>query len=291
MPSPRPLPPYDSLLRPLPRWHPKAWYYALFRLGLRTVGRLSQGISIGLAYGFDSGVMLEYVYRNHAHGKTPLGKAIDRFYLESAGWRGIRERGQILQSVLLETLQANHAQGQITNLLDVACGGARYDLEALNRCPPESYKAILRDYRHENVEKATQLAQRLGLTVEITQGDAFSDADLISVSPRPNLVVVSGLHEILSDNELIQNHYQQIAQILAPQGTLIYTIQPYHPQLELIARTLNSHTGEPWVMRLRSLELTQTWATAAGFGQFEVWRDSVGIFGVVRAKKEEKRGL
>jgi SAM-dependent methyltransferase len=284
MSSPQPRSSYESLLRPLPAWHPKAWYYSLFRLGLRTVGRLSKGVSIGLAYGFDSGVMLEYVYRNRAQGKTPLGKAIDRFYLDSAGWRGIRERGQILQAVLLETLQSNQAQGQVTHLLDVACGGARYDLEVLNQCPPDSYKAVLRDYRHENVEKATQLAQQLGLTIEITQGDAFSDQDLASVSPRPNVVVVSGLHEILSDNALIQNHYRQIARILEPQGTLIYTIQPNHPQLELIARTLNSHTGEPWVMRLRSLELTQEWASAAGFGNFEVWRDSVGIFGVVRAK-------
>jgi ubiquinone/menaquinone biosynthesis C-methylase UbiE len=70
-----------------------------------------------------------------------------------------------LQAVLLETLQSNQAKGQVTHLLDVACGGARYDLEVLKRCPPESYRAVLRDYRRENVEKATQLAHQFGLTV------------------------------------------------------------------------------------------------------------------------------
>ena len=68
-------------------------------------------------------------------------------------------------------------------------------------------------------------------------------------------------------------------------GTLRYTVQPQHPQLELIARTLNAHTGGPWVMRLRSAELVQSWAEAGGFGDFRVRGDTLGIFGVVRARK------
>jgi hypothetical protein len=56
------------------------------------------------------------------------------------------------------------------------CRRARYDLEVLKRCPPESYRAVLRDYRRENVEKATQLAHQFGLTVEITPG--FGDFEV-----------------------------------------------------------------------------------------------------------------
>jgi hypothetical protein len=68
-------------------------------------------------------------------------------------------------------------------------------------------------------------------------------------------------------------------------GTLIITIQPHHPQLELIARTLPSHTGHPWVMRLRSWELIRQWAEAAGFRNFRIEMEPTGIFGIVTMEK------
>lgn len=72
---------------------------------------------------------------------------------------------------------------------------------------------------------------------------------------------------------------------MATSGTLIFTIQPHHPQLELIARVLPAHTGHPWVMRLRSWELIRQWATAAGFRDFQVQMEPSQIFGVVTAQK------
>jgi hypothetical protein len=38
--------------------------WAAVRGFMRTVGRTSQGVSTGFRYGFDSGTMLDYVYRN-----------------------------------------------------------------------------------------------------------------------------------------------------------------------------------------------------------------------------------
>lgn len=279
------LPSYEKLSLPLPVWHPKAIYYGIMRLLLKTVGQLSQGIQIGLKYGFDSGVMLEYVYQNRPSGITFIGKLIDKFYLNAEGWQGIRQRGEILKNILRQTIQENYSQGITTKLLDVACGGGRYDLEVLLDFPADAFRATLRDYKPENVQKAQELANFLGVSATIEQADAFNDDDLERVSPAPNLIVVSGLHEILPNNELISHHFVQLYRILEPGGVLIFTIQPYHPQLEFIARVLNSHTGQPWIMRLRPLELTQEWATNAGFESFEVHRDSFGIFGVVKTRK------
>jgi 2-polyprenyl-3-methyl-5-hydroxy-6-metoxy-1,4-benzoquinol methylase len=191
-----------------------------------------------------------------------------------------------LKKVLRQTIQDSLDRDISVNLLDVACGGGRYNLEVLLDFSQDAVMATLRDYMPENVAKARELAQHLGVVATIEQADAFSDKDLNSISPRPNLIIVSGLHEILPNNELICRHFQQLSSILASGGTLIYTIQPYHPQLELIARTLNSHTGKPWIMRLRSLELTQKWASAAGFSDFQVQMDSFGIFGVVTTRKD-----
>lgn len=186
------LPSYDSLSRPLPIWHPKAIYYSLVRLLFQTIGQLSDGIRLGLKYGFDSGVMLEYVYRNRPSGITWFGKIIDRVYLDSQGWQGIRQRGEILKSVLRQVIQDNFEQGVTTNLLDVACGGGRYDLEVLLDFSGGAVNALLRDYKAENVQKAQELALHLGVSATIEQADAFNDDDLNRVLPPPNLIVVSG---------------------------------------------------------------------------------------------------
>ena len=44
-----------------------------------------------------------------------------------------------------------------------------------------------------------------------------------------------------------------LAKVMESGSYLIYTGQPWHPQLEMIARTLTSHRGgQAWVMRRRT---------------------------------------
>ena len=267
--------------RPLRPWNPKRWYYGSMRALLGSVGRASDGVSIGERYGYDSGVMLEYVYRNAPSGKGWLGRAIDRNFLNAPGWRGIRERGDIARQTLRREIDALAARDGGVRLLDVACGGGRYVLEALamDGAPVES--ALLRDYRRENIESAEALARELNVVARFGQADAFSDEDLSRVTPEPNLIIVSGLHEIIPDNALVARHFQQLAKIAERPATLVFTIQPRHPQIEFIARVLKSHTGAPWVMRLRPWEKTRAWAEAAGFKVRSVTMDRQNIFGVV----------
>ena len=59
---------------------------------MRSVGRLSDGIELGIRTGFDSGSTLDCVYRNQAGGGALIGPLIDRNYLDAIGWRGIRIR-------------------------------------------------------------------------------------------------------------------------------------------------------------------------------------------------------
>lgn len=269
--------------RPLRPWNPKRWYYDTVRALIRTAGRASNGISIGERYGYDSGVMLEYVYRNPPSGKGALGKAIDRAFLNAPGWRGIRERGDIVRQTLRREIDALAARDGGVRLLDVACGGGRYVLEALAQDGAPVESALLRDYRRENIESAEALARELGVVARFGQADAFSDEDLARVTPEPNLIVVSGLHEIIPDNTLVARHFKQLARIAERPATLVFTIQPNHPQIEFIARVLKSHTGGLWVMRLRPWEKTRAWAEAAGFKIRSVTMDRQGIFGVVVA--------
>ena len=274
---------HAQLARPLPAWNPKRYWYASMRRLLGSVGSWSDGVALGERYGFDSGVMLDYVYRNEASGKNVLGRAMDRAFLNAPGWQGIRDRGALVQEALDKEIAAAHLAGRELHLLDVACGGGRYVVETLARHPGKVASAQLRDYRLENIDSAKALARKLRVNAHFAQADAFDGADLGRVAPKPNLIIVSGLHEIIPDDALIERHFRQIAAVAARPATLIFTIQPWHPQLEFIARVLKSHTGKPWVMKLRPWETTRVWAENAGFMIRCVKMERQRIFGVVRA--------
>ena len=275
---------FETLSRPLPAWNPKAWFYALARFLLGSIGRLSRGIGIGFEHGFDSGVMLDHVYENRPEGVGPLGRAIDRVFLNAPGWRGIRNRGALVEATIADAVREASVSGRPVRLADVACGGGRYVLEALAAFPPGKVEATLRDYRPENVARTRANAARLGVAATVEQADAFADAGMDKLGPL-DIVVVSGLHEIIQDDGLVERHFRQIARVLRPGGRLILTIQPDHPQLEFIARVLTSHTGRKWVMRLRPAALTRQWLEAAGFRVERLDMEAEGIFGVIQARK------
>ncbi|MEW6436202.1 MAG: class I SAM-dependent methyltransferase family protein [Pseudomonadota bacterium] len=280
-----------ELTKPLPPFHFKAVKFGLARILMRTIGRLSKGIEIGCAHGFDSGVMLDHVYDNRAEGRFLIGRLIDRIYLDAPGWAGIRNRGELLRETILAEAKNIAAERpadakELLGLVDLACGGGRYLIAALRTLEDRGthVQATLRDYRAENVEKARTNAKAGGVNATIEVADAFCDADLARLAP-PDIVVVSGLHEIIDDDRRVAQHFVQIARLLRSGGRLIVTVQPDHPQVEFIARVLTTHQGRPWAMRLRSVGLISAWAQAAGFVVESVTMEPLGIFGVLVARK------
>src|SRR5262249_2421839 len=151
---------------------------------LKTIGRLSRGIALGCKSGFDSGVTLDYVYENNPQGITPLGRMIDRAYLNSVGWRGIRVRRNHLERMLGETVEQAHAGGRPVRLLDIASGPGRSLLDTLREMRDIPITALLRDYKEENLAAARRIAADFGLTgVSVVHGDAFDRASLAAVTP------------------------------------------------------------------------------------------------------------
>ncbi len=117
-------------------------------------------------------------------------------------------------------------------------------------------------------------------------GDAFDQQALSKLAPRPTLAVVSGLYELFGDNALIQQSLAGLASAMATDGYLIYTNQPWHPQLEMIARSLTSHReGKAWVMRRRTQAEMDQLVAEAGFEKVDQLSDEWGIFSVSLARR------
>ena len=277
------------LAAPLPLLSPKNVQFALTRLSMRTLGRLSEGIRLGLATGFDSGSTLDYVYRNQARGALGLGRLIDRGYLDAIGWRGIRARKQHLQLAITTAANALTASGQPLRLLDIAAGHGRYVLDAVAALPTRPAAILLRDYSDTNVQAGRALITARGLSdiARFEAGDAFDADALAALTPAPNLALVSGLYELFPDNDAVMRSLSGLARVLASGSYLIYTGQPWHPQLEVIARTLTSHRGhQAWVMRRRTQAEMDALVADAGFEKLEQWVDEWGIFTVTLARRK-----
>jgi SAM-dependent methyltransferase len=255
----------------------------LFRL----VGRLAGGIRVGLTYGFSSGEMLDYVYANQARGSGLLGRLIDRIYLDSAGWRGIRERRANLVRTLTAIVVARRAQGRPTRILDVAAGPGRYLLDLADALGPDGLDIEARDADPDALVLGRALAAQRGLGGQVTYAalDALDATALAAIRPRPDVVVVSGLYEILLDDAAICASLRGIWSLLPAGGLLVLTGQPHHPQLALIGNLLTHRDGSPWRMRLRSTATLNAWCAAAGFTDITTHLDSQGIFSISVMRK------
>jgi alpha-beta hydrolase superfamily lysophospholipase len=277
---------YDRLSRPLPFWSPRRWGYALNRLVLKTIGKWSAGIRIGWSKGFDSGESLDHVYANKARGCTPLGRLIDRLYLNSIGWRGIRQRKANLETLLRATIEKVHGEGRPVRLLDIASGPGRYLLDTLRQLPHIPITALLRDRSQHGLKAGRELARTMSLTnVTYAEGDAFDRQALAAVTPQPTIAVVSGLYELFPDNGPVLASLHGLADAIEEGGYLLYTNQPWHPQVEFIARVLQNRDGNPWVMRRRTQAEMDALVEAAGFEKEAMAIDAYGIFTVSVARK------
>jgi alpha-beta hydrolase superfamily lysophospholipase/SAM-dependent methyltransferase len=277
---------YDRLTEPLPSLSPRRIFYRLQKLGMKTLGRLSRGVRLGLRTGFDSGKTLDYVYQNESQGDLLLGKLIDRSYLNSVGWRGIRRRRENLEKLLREAIGYIQASGRPVRLLDIASGPGRYLLETIRGLDDGTFSALLRDNVDGNLEAGRALAIQLRLkNVEFQLGDAFDDRALATLHPRFNVAIVSGLYELFPDNDPVRRSLHGLAQAVEPGGYLIYTGQPRHPQVELIARTLVNREGKPWIMRRRTQAEMDDLVREAGFTKIEQEIDPWGIFTVSLARR------
>jgi alpha-beta hydrolase superfamily lysophospholipase len=278
----------DRLASPLPALSPRGLYWAGYRANLRLGGLLSDGIAVGHRTGFDSGSTLDYVYRDRAAGRGAIGRQIDRSYLDAVGWRGIRQRKLHVEELIREALQRLANIGRPRHIVDIAAGHGRYVLEALVDGTDRPESILLRDYSPTNVEAGKRLIVDKGLDgiARFENADAFDRDSIGAIAPRPTLGIVSGLYELFPDNAMVRRSLEGLAAAIPPGGFLVYTGQPWHPQLEMIARALTSHRqGQAWVMRRRTQGEMDQLVARAGFRKLAQRIDPWGIFTVSLAER------
>ena len=193
-----------------------------------------------------------------------------------------------MEELLREAMRRVRARGEPAHIVDIAAGRGRYVFDALTPGVERPASIVLRDYSERNVRDGEALVAEKGLgdVARFVKADAFDRASLAALRPRPTIGIASGLYELFADNEAVATSLAGLGDAIAPGGFLVDTGQPWHPQLELMARALTSHRGgAAWVMRRRTQAELDQLVEAAGFRKVAQRVDEWGIFTVSLATR------
>ena len=258
------------------------------RASIRMGAWLSSGMKTGIATGFDSGSTLDYVYENDARGTGFIGRMIDRTFLDAIGWRGIRQRKLHLEELIGNASppeggrpprpHRSTSPPAMAAMCSTPSPNARNSRRACGcRITPTSTSARPQADRRAAVCRPASASTRPTPSTPTCWQRSI---------PAPDLAIVSGLYELFSDNAMISRSLGGLASAMQPGALLIYTNQPWHPQLEMIARSLTSHRGgQAWVMRRRTQAEMDQLVEAAGFEKIDQRIDQWGIFTVSVARR------
>ncbi|MFD2908256.1 bifunctional alpha/beta hydrolase/class I SAM-dependent methyltransferase [Flavobacterium ardleyense] len=249
---------------------------------LSKIGKVSNGMAIGLKHGFDSGASLHYVYHNTPAGKLGFGKMMDKNYLEAIGWRGIRIRKQHLLQLLDQNIENLRKEGRAIKILDVAGGTGNYLFDIKEKYPDA--EIVINEFVKDNIEIGEKVIQEKGYkNIRFTNFDCFDPETYKKINFEPNIIIVSGILELFGDNELASKALKGISAIAEKNSKVVYTGQPWHPQLKMIAYVLNSHQKKNWVMRRRSQKELDRMMAFNNIEKETMLIDDFGIFTVSSA--------
>lgn len=273
------IPTFEELQKPLPEYSSKNIYYKFISLLLRTLSTLSEGIKIGYKYGFDSGNIMNYIYENQPQGNLYIGKIIDQAFLNQKTCKAFRAIKKIQKDFISSYLEKR--RGQKTFIVDLASGKADYIYDVV-RESFSNVEVLLRDINENTLTESRNTAEKLAIAENFRYevGDALDADSLKKISPKPDLVIEVGLYGIIHDDEKIRDHLKAVKEFLDPDA-LLFNVQTYNEQIELIARALVNQDGDPCIWHLRPAEQVIEWAQQAGFRDPEVVMDPYDIYAVV----------
>ncbi len=269
---------FEALCAELPRSSPRAWRFAALKLASRAAGCVSEGARIGHRHGFDSGPFMAHVYANRAVGRTRIGRRLDRRLLDRATCQAFRDIRGLAETAVLEAIDGAGGDAVVA---DLAAGPSPYLLRALKQRPGAT--AVLWDIDGGALEQATASARELSVAGRVTvrEASAFDRAALAALRPRPDVVCELGLYGIYHDDALIERHFADLAETVAP-AQIVCNVQVENPEIEYIARVWRNAAGARCVWRLRPCEQIEAYARAAGYEPASVTADRHSIYRVMR---------
>lgn len=250
------------------------------RAALGTIGRLSSGLRLGAGTGFDSGSTQDYILRNVAHGVTPMGRFVDRLFLDSLGARVLRVRRSHLEQAIRTACRNLRAAAAPVRIVDIAAGHGRSVLDAVQSLTDLPDAVLLRDNRLTHVAEGIELIRERRLTgvVRFVQGDPYNTKALADLASRTTLAVAAGLYELCPDDTIVERSLAGLSQAVPQGGYLVYTGMAGQPRSLFAMTTLfgmqeSLASGTPHRPQADLDQLVER----AGFRKLDTWVDEHGM--------------
>lgn len=249
--------------------------YFILKIFLKTIGQLSEGVRLGWRTGFDSGVMLEYIYENKPRGFGPIGRFLDKMYISNEVWDGVRSRREFLIKQIKEAVTSFEKP----QIYDLAAGMGSYLFFV------DKDKAIITagDFEAEAVEKGNaKVSEAKRNDIKFVVHNAFNKESF--AVKQADILVSSGFFDILVKDEEIKTVLKNGSEITKQGSKWIFTIQEHHPDLEMIKKSMiDLHKGE-WDLVPRKAELLVDWAKEYGWELVKLERNEFFAVGTMVKK-------
>jgi SAM-dependent methyltransferase len=232
---------------------------------IRLLGRYSEGLRLTAQYGSHSGIVHEYAYRNMPSGAGPLGRLIDRTFLQMGAWDGLRQRVHTTKDMVRQILERRRALGWSTMILDIAAGTAPY----LRELARESGGDDLVIACHDRDPRQVMLGRQLVATERLPQftfsvGDATDNASYLT-SRDPDIILAVDLFPWFPSDAAVRTAVHLTFEHLAAGGSFLCSTLTKRPQ------DLASWEGDSWrpSPAPRAPEAVATWMEESGFVHVE----------------------
>ncbi len=257
----------------------------LIKCFIHSLGRLGTGISLTLRHGLTSGKVLDYIYKNNPSGWLLIGRWIDRFYLNHEGWESIRVRKRNIKILLKRAISDRLLDSNGASVLDIACGTASYMIETISEFKNKHVHTICRDMDVRWLEEAKKEADLQGLDIRFETGDALNREELLSSSPRPNVIVAAGIYEWITDDSIAKYSIRLLSETLQVGGCLVLTTQTWHTDMKMVTSVFPHFDHGPLRLSIRSSRTIHQWLEEAGFEVIDTLQDRWGFYAVDLARK------
>jgi hypothetical protein len=248
----------------------------------KTVGRLSDGVNMTFNLGLTSGKLIDYIYENKPHGRTFIGKWIDKKYLCHPGWEGVRIRKQNLESALKLAVKTLKQEKQDITIIDIASGCAAYLFSALADFNDEHITARCYDIDARWIDDGNHKASSNNMTsITFHQGNMMDFAFAKTAMHDADIVISSGFYDWIENDDDITQSLNIIKSSIPPNSFIALTYQMAHPCLDLVQHVFNNFNGAPLKMKMRSAQEMQQILNAANVTIVHEETDKFGYFNTV----------
>lgn len=237
-----------------------------------------------------AGYNFDHMYQNKANGYYGIGRMIDFILLHLPAVKATRARKENIIRILGEEIRNRKKEGQVTRIMDVACGAGRYLTEVDAAVNQGGVEIIGVDYDPKSLKLGRSIAQTSGISdssLRFLKGNVFRLEHLKKLGGRiewrPNIILASGLIEYLDDDKA-QDAFRQIYEGLENGGLFLFFSQQSNPSKKLMEKVCTTNAGA-WVLYYRQPDVLSKWLMEAGFQQINFSADHWRMYNLFLAKK------